>query len=66
MAMSVEKRLAARLVKKDGHLGREGAEMARIAGDTGLSVHTLQSVAKGRRKLSQNSRQLVVDSLSSK
>jgi len=42
------------LLKLDGGCGREGAEMKRLAKATKLSVHMLQSVAMGRRKLSDS------------
>lgn len=40
------------LVKHDGGYGREGAEMKRLAKAAKVSVHTLQSVALGRRNFS--------------
>ena len=42
------------LIKHDGGCGREGVEMQRLAKVTKLSVHMLQSVAMGRRKLSDS------------
>jgi hypothetical protein len=38
------------LKKTQGHLGRGGDEIKRLAAATGVSVHMLQSVAMGRRK----------------
>ena len=45
--------LARRLKSCDGHLGRSGAEMKRIAKATGLSIHMVQSLAMDRRDWTQ-------------
>lgn len=49
--MSTRERLVKRLKDKDGHLGREGGEIQKLAGLSGLSVHALQSFARGQRTL---------------
>lgn len=41
--------LSRRLRSRDGHLGRSGAEANRIASETGLSIHMIQSLAMGRK-----------------
>lgn len=51
--------LSIRLRSRDGHLGRKGAEIQRIAAATGLSIHMLQSLAMGRRKFTDESKALV-------
>jgi hypothetical protein len=40
------------LLKYDGGYGREGAEMKRLSKVAKVSVHMLQSVARGRRNFS--------------
>lgn len=44
--------LAKHLRKAAGHLGRTNPELVRIAAETGLSVHTIQSMAMGRKIIS--------------
>ena len=46
------KAMAKHLTKTDGHLGRDGVEANALAKHMGLSIHTIQSVAKGRRNFS--------------
>lgn len=43
------------LTKVDGHCGRNGWEIRRLAELSHLSVHMLQSVAYGRKQLSKDS-----------
>jgi hypothetical protein len=40
------------LVARDGHAGRTGAEAKSLARHMKLSVHTIQSIALGRRSTS--------------
>ncbi len=63
MSDTTASRLKARLLKKDKHLGRCGDEMKRLADLSTLSVHTLQSVAMGRKQLSEDSRHKVREAL---
>lgn len=51
--------LSIRLKSRDGHCGRGGLEIQRIADATGLSVHTLQSLAMGRRKFTEDTKRKV-------
>lgn len=53
LATSKSNFLARRLRSCDGHLGRGGAEIQRIAKAAGLSVHMVQSLAMGRRKMTE-------------
>lgn len=43
------------LIKVDGHCGRKGWEIRRLAELSDLSVHMLQSAAYGRKELSAES-----------
>jgi hypothetical protein len=44
--------LANHLREKDGHLGREGKEALALAKHMGRSIHSIQSIALGRRNFS--------------
>lgn len=52
-------KLKKHLVKTQGHCGRAGAETIRIAKATGLSVHTIQSIAMKRKGMSASSKLLI-------
>lgn len=55
MATKIATRLKRHLKKEQGNLGRAGAEIERLSAFTGLSVHQLQSIAMGRRGVSEAS-----------
>lgn len=55
----IETRLKRHLKAKQGHLGRSGEEIIRLARATGLSVHQLQSIAMRRRGVSAESQRLL-------
>lgn len=48
--------LSRRLRSRDGHLGRQGGEITRLAQETGLSVHMLQSLAMGRKNFTDETK----------
>lgn len=47
--MDLQSRLYNHLISTDGHIGRTGSEMTRLAEKSGASVHMIQSVVLGRR-----------------
>lgn len=56
--------LSIRLRSRDGHLGRKGAEIQRLAAKTGLSIHMLQSLAMGRREFTDSSKAAIREAMS--
>jgi hypothetical protein len=54
--MELSKRLEKHLKATQGHLGRAGAEVARLAKLANVSVAMLQSVAMGRRNFRDGGR----------
>lgn len=65
MSMNEKKRnfLSIHLTARGGHLGRSNEEMQRIADLAGLSVHTVQSYAMGRRPMSDAAKAKVRDAI---
>lgn len=55
--------LAVHLRAHGGHCGRSNPELARLASAVGLSVHTLQSMALGRRTIGDSAKAKLRESM---
>lgn len=55
--------LSAHLRRKGDHLGRSNPEMQRLADATGLSIHTIQSMAMCRRTICDETKRLLRDAI---
>lgn len=64
--LPTDQRLKNRLLRIQGNLGREGAEMVRLASKSKLSVHQLQSIAMGRKGMSAASEKAIARALNSR